>query len=369
MKILFLTSSLHTGGAERVATTLANAWVARGDQVTLMPTFSGGGQCFYTLNPGVGLVYLADLVPAKGKTFKQQIARLKALRGYIKSYRPDVIVSFLPHVNVAVILASLGLGIPTLICEHTDPFAFPLSSGIRLACKVAYPFADALMVLTDGIAAKYAEHGRFLPKVYVVPNPFFDQLMEINHDYGKNKKSRLLLGVGRLNDGKQFNIYINAFAKLAERYPDWSLRIAGEGPSRPELEQQIKLLGLENRISLPGINPAVQDELNAADVFALTSKYEGFPMVLLEAMAVGLPCVSFDCPSGPREMSKDGEVALLVPPNDEQGLTEALESLMTNADLREKLGQEARASVIARYSLPVILKKWDAIFDEMKVKR
>lgn len=366
---MLFTSSLNSGGAERVAVTLANAWTARGDQMTLMPTFSGGGECFYELSSKVNLVYLADLLTNKTKTLRNQINRLLVLRKFIKDEKPDVLVSFLPNVNVATVVASLGLGIPLIVCEHNEPFVFPISSALRLATKVAYPLADGLMVLTDGIAAKYAQYGWFLPKIHVVPNPFFGQLMDIVHDYNRDTETKWLIGAGTLNDRKQFGTYIRVFAKLAARYPQWNLRIVGDGPLRNELQQKIEEYGLQSRIDLPGITPSIQDELNAADIFALTSKNEGFPMVLLEAMAVGLPCVSFDCPSGPREMSMDGKVALLVPLNDEQELELALEKLMVDTNLRQSLGSQARVSVIERYSLPTILKKWDAIFDEIRVER
>jgi len=125
-KILLLVSSMGSGGAELVAATLVNGWVTRGDQVTLMPTFSGRGDCFYELSPKVRLVYLADLVPRRGRTWANQFARLRALRHFIATERPNVIVSFLSNVNVPAILASIGLGIPIIVCEHTDPFVMSI---------------------------------------------------------------------------------------------------------------------------------------------------------------------------------------------------------------------------------------------------
>ncbi|MDD5462878.1 MAG: glycosyltransferase family 4 protein [Methylococcales bacterium] len=367
MHILFLVSAMGSGGAERVAATLANAWTNRGNQVTLMPTFSGGGECFYELSPEVRLVYLADLVSSRVRTWVNQLDRLRALRRFIATERPDVIISFLSNVNVAAIIASVGLGVPVIVCEHNDPFAEPHPLLLRLACKLTYPFADILMVLTDGIASKYAAHGLFLPKIFVVPNPIFEQLMNVVHYSSNDAAKKRLLGIGRLEKQKHFDVLIKVFANLARRHADWSLRILGEGSLRTDLQQQIVDLGLDSRIELPGIVSAVINELVEADIFALTSRYEGFPMALLEAMAVGLPCVSFDCPSGPRELSLDGQVALLVPPNDEQALERALERLMVDADLRITLGSQARRSVIERYSLAIVLKQWDALFAEVGV--
>ena len=369
MKILLLTSSLNSGGAERVASTLVNAWTARGDQVILMPTFSGRRECFYELSPDVRLIYLADLISSQVRTWANNIVRLRALRRFMAIERSDVIISFLPNVNVATIIASVGLGIPVIVCEHTDPFSAPAPRLLRLACKFTYPLADTLTVLTDGIANKYAAHGLFLPRIRVMPNPIFEQLIKVIH-YGSNDvATKRLLGIGRLVDGKQFSLLIRIFANLANRHTQWFLRIVGEGPLHADLQQQIADLGLESRIKLPGAISAIENELVEADIFVLASKYEGFPMALLEAMAVGLPCVSFDCASGPREISMDGQVALLVPLNDEQALELALERLMLDADLRQTLGDQARASVIERFALDKILEQWDLLFKEIGIQR
>lgn len=367
MRILLLTSSMNSGGAERVASTLANAWCTRGDQVTLMPTFSGGGECFYKLSPNVRLVYLANLVSSRTRTFVNQLARLRALRQFIATERPDVIVSFLANVNVATIAASVGLGIPVAVCERVDPFALPRSNLLRLACRFAYPIADALMVQTHAVATKYASTGWSLRRVRVIPNPVPGQMLDIQ-PHGSVEEKKRLISVGRLAEQKQFGMLIKVFASLARHNASWSLRIVGEGPLRSALQRQIVELGLEGRVELPGRIMNIGEELAGADAFVLTSEYEGFPNALLEAMAVGLPCVTFDCPSGPREMSMDGLVALLVPLNDEQALGNALERLMSDADLRQSLGSEARASVIERFALDKVLEQWDSLFEEVGVK-
>jgi glycosyltransferase involved in cell wall biosynthesis len=202
-----------------------------------------------------------------------------------------------------------------------------------------------------------------------MPNPIPEQMMNIVHRGSHDFATRRLLGVGRLADQKQFNVLIRVFASLANRHSLWSLRILGEGPLRADLQRQIAELGLESRIKLAGVTSAIENEFVEADIFALTSKYEGFGMVLVEAMTVGLPCVTFDCPSGPREISMDGQVALLVTLNDEQALELALERLMVDADLRKTLGSQARASVIERFSLAKIIEQWDLLFQELGIQR
>src|SRR5262249_27398912 len=152
--ILLLLSSMGGGGAERVAGSLANAWEARGDRVTLMPTFSVRETCFYRLSPGVKLVYLADLVSTRRRTFVNQRPRLRALRRFVAATRPRVVVSFLLNVNVAAVLADIGLRVPIVVCERSDPFHTPTSRLLKLARRCTYPFADALVVQTRAVAAK-----------------------------------------------------------------------------------------------------------------------------------------------------------------------------------------------------------------------
>ncbi|MCK5214490.1 MAG: glycosyltransferase family 4 protein [Candidatus Omnitrophica bacterium] len=368
MRILFLISSMHSGGAERVASTLANAWAARGDEVILMPTFSGRGECFYPLSQEIRLVYLADLVSSRVRTLWNRLARLLALRRFISSERPDVIVSFLPNVNVAAVLASIGFGIPVIVCERSDSFVMRGSHLDRRMSRLTYPFASGLVVQTQVLARKYVSSGQALRMVRVIPNPITRQIIDTQHNVGHARTKRIL-SVGRLVDQKQFDVLIKAFANLARIHPDWSLRIIGEGPLRAVLQKQIIDLGLEDRIELPGRSTTIGEEFAAADIFAFTSSCEGFPNALLEAMAVGVPCVTFDCPCGPREISLDGQVALLVPPNDERDLGLAMERLMVDADLRSSLGARARSSVIERFSLDNILKQWDELFKELGVKR
>ncbi len=362
-----LTSSMSSGGAERVACILANAWASRGDQVTLIPTFSGGGECFYALSPSVRLIYLANLVPSRKRSFVNQISRLKALRRFLIAERPDVIVSFLSNVNVAVIVASAGLGIPVVVCERTDPFVCPTPLMLKITRRLTYPFADSLVVQTKAVANKFAKVNWNLRRVQVIPNPIPQQLLDMQIGSNGSGERRLLLAVGRLGEEKQFSVLIKVFSRLAQQHTNWVLRVVGEGPLRVALQQQIIDLDLGDRVEIPGRTANIGDELDRADIFVLTSRFEGFPNALLEAMAVGLSCVTFDCPSGPREMSMEGKVAMLVPLNDEHALGHALSRLMLDEELRQSLGKRARASVIERFSLDKVLEQWDSLFKELEI--
>ena len=273
----------------------------------------------------------------------------------------------LSNVNVAAIIASFGLGVPVIICERNDPFIAPRSNLMRFACRITYPFADVLIVQTQMVSDKYAALGWPLKRLLVIPNPVSDKMRSIQRPFGVTTTKRVL-SIGRLSEQKQFDILIKVFAKLAQRHADWSLRILGEGHLRVALQQQIKDLNLDGRVELAGRLTTIDEELVKADIFALTSLYEGFPNALLEAMALGLPCLSFDCPCGPREISMDGETALLVPLNDEEAFEHTLERLMLDADLRKNLGCQARVSVLDRFSLEKILEQWDLLFFKLRVE-
>lgn len=364
MKIILLTSSLESGGAERVATTLCNAWAERGDSVTLVATFSGGGgPLFYKMSADVELVFLAEVAGVQPKNAWGYARRLYALRRLISERNPDVVVSFLPNVNVAAVVSTALLRIPLIICERSDPSIYPYPRVWTSLCKLSYRFADMLAVQTDAVAAKVGAIYPGLNRVRTVPNPLPEGVGAVRAQPGGPR--RVLLSLGRLSEEKQVDRLLNAFAQLASSFPEWDLHIYGDGPTRPALERQISQTLPAGRAVLKGATSNPWSVMAAADAFVMVSAFEGFPNALLEAMGVGLPCVVFDCPSGPREISRDGKDALLVPLNDHDGLVAALAKLMGDAELRSALGRQARESVGNRYSLGEVLERWDQLFREV----
>lgn len=368
MKIILLVSSLGSGGAERVATTLCNAWAGRGDRVTLIPTFSGGGAPFYDVDSSVELVYLASQVRGHRFGGKNYLVRLRALRNMIVARRPDVVISFLPNVNIAALAATAFSGIPCIACERSDPTVQPLGRGWRMACKLFYRTADLVTVQTRAVAESIGKVYGGLRQVAVVPNPLPEGVLAVQRKLAETPR-QVLVSLGRLAEEKQVDLIIDTFAKLAPGYPTWDLHVHGDGPLKAQLAEQIENTGLGQRIRLMGRTDAPWETMAAADAFVAASSYEGFPNALLEAMGTGLPCVATDCPSGPREISRDGADALLVPAGNPAALESALARIMGDAALRKDLGSRARKSVMDRYSLPAVLKTWDAIFATLGVVR
>lgn len=365
MKIILLVSSMGSGGAERVAATLANAWSERGDDVTLVATFSKRGPCFYPLSDKVCFIHLADIVRGQSHGPFQYIARIKTLRSLIRDAGADVIISFLTNVNIMAIVASLGLKLPVIACEHNNPSADGRSMLWSLLCRFVYPKASLLTVLTDNIAASFKEMVPAAKHIAVVPNPLPNELLSQSYSPAEPGSRKRIVAVGRLNSQKQFDVLINAFSTLADRIEDVDLWIWGEGGERAALEAQVVRLGMTRRIFLPGNTPTPWSEMARARAFAVSSRFEGLPMALMESMALGVPCVSFDCPSGPRELTRDGRDGLLVPPGDADALIEALSRLLMDDALCEELGRRAAISVRERYGLHAVLPKWDLIFAQV----
>lgn len=371
MKIMMLVSSMHVGGAERVAATLVNAWAARGDSVSLVPTYSSKGTCFYHLSPSVELIWLADKAGTRAGGWKALFnlavfKRLSSLRRLIKEEQPDVVVSFLTNVNVAAILATRGLNVPLIVCERTNPAeARPLGMILRCLRYMLYPYSHMVMVQTEDAATSFEQMFPNVKRLGVVPNPVPHDLMEIaplDADALATTSRKRLIAMGRLVPEKQFDLLIDVFASIAPQHPDWDLWIWGEGAERNDLRARAAELDMNTRIFLPGSTAEPWAALTRGHGFVLSSSVEGFPNVLLEAMAVGLPCVTFDCPSGPREMTSNGQDALLVPPGDREALAEALSRMMGDADLREVLGARASTAVRRRYTIDKVLEQWDALF-------
>lgn len=375
MKIVFLVSSLGSGGAERVASTLSNAWVARGDQVTLVPTFSGGGKPFYELDPRVEVRFLADEIGGAARLGggKRYVQRLLALRQLIQQRQPNLVLSFLPNVNIAAVIATAFTGIPCIVSERSDPSMLPIGRFWSLACRALYRFADAVTVQTESVAERIGSIYSGLKRVAVMPNPLPADLEAQLPSAARRPAEttrHVLLSVGRLAPEKRTDLIIAAFARLAPRYPDWDLHLVGDGPLRAALQQQVEATGLPpERLRLLGRSAEPWLLMQQADAFVLASDYEGFPNALLEALALGLPAVSTDCRSGPREISENGQIASLVPPGDESALEQALSRLFSDPALRQQQGTAAALSVRRRYGLPVVLALWDALFNQVRQRR
>jgi glycosyltransferase involved in cell wall biosynthesis len=365
LKLALVIGSLGGGGAERVMATLANAWAAHAVDVTLI-TLHSRDHDKYTVSPAVARVELCKAGRSRNvlHALANNCSRIRRLRRAIVACKPDVVISFVDRTNMLTIIATAGLRLPVIVAEHTFAGAFALKGIWGRLQGPLYRRAETVVALT-GRGASCIEN-KFGCGVTVIPNPVpFPRETEASAvpdsaSGPRDRGRRTLLAVGRLVPLKGFDLLIEAFAQLAGLYPDWDLRILGEGDFRDALLQKAAALHISHRVSMPGFVSDVRANMRQSDLFALSSRYEGFPMALLEAMAEGLACVSFDCETGPRELIRHGENGWLVPANDVSALAEALGTLMQDADLRQHLGVRAR-EVTKIYSLPAVLDKWNAL--------
>jgi glycosyltransferase involved in cell wall biosynthesis len=364
MRLTLVIPSMERGGAERVMSILASSWAEKGHEVTLL-TLKREVKPAHELHPGVKLRNLGlTSEPAANSLLAafRQVARIRALRGAIRVSQPDLIISFMERTNVLVLVATRGLGVPVIVSERVDPRHYDIGrlwQGLR---RLTYRWAAAL-VCQSRTSLMWFEQ-RIKVKGRVIPNPVLALNERTTHPPLKNAEGRMMLAMGRLVDQKGFDLLLDAFGQLAARYPDWSLKILGDGPLRGELEARARALHLEHRAQFSGEVPDPFTVLRAADLFVLSSRFEGFPNALCEAMACGVAVVSFDCPSGPAEIVRHRIDGILVPPGDVSALIAALDLLMKDQDERDRLASRA-PEVVERFSRDKVLLLWEQLFEEV----
>jgi GalNAc-alpha-(1->4)-GalNAc-alpha-(1->3)-diNAcBac-PP-undecaprenol alpha-1,4-N-acetyl-D-galactosaminyltransferase len=362
MRLALVTASLGRGGAERVLSVLANAWVEQGKDVT-MCVLNRDDEAAYPLRAAIKVRNLRLPSDRSKNAFQAAARTLKkvlVLRSAIASLKPDVIVSFMDYANILTLLATRRLGIPVIVSERIDPSLYKIGSMWEFLRRRTYPAASAVVCQTQATLQRFQQ--KMPLRGCVIPNPVvMPYLTRSRSAQDQPERTYSIVAMGRLVPQKGFDLLINAFSQISERHSEWVLKIAGSGPLQQELQQQAAKLNLKHRVILTG---ALEDPfalLTAADLFVLSSRFEGFPNALCEAMACGLPVISFDCPAGPREIIRDGVDGLLVDPENVGALAEAMDTLMTNPAERARLASRA-IEIASRFSKADVLKMWDELF-------
>lgn len=363
MKLVLVISSLSSGGAERVLVLLARGLTQRGHQVTVV-TIYGEDSDFFRLPPGVNRVALGLGKDTVGLVAKLSAngRRLRALRRAIREARPDAVISLLAQTNVLALLATIGLRVPVVVSEHTDPRREPLPGAWQSLRRIAYRRAAKVVSVSADIDSYFdwiAPQRRA-----VIPNPVdFEELKQ----QGPGREwpwPHAAIAMGRLAPEKGFDLLIEAFAGLLdlERFADWGLVILGEGRLRGELESAVARAGLAGRVLLPGAIPSPGNTLKKADFFVLSSRWECLPMALIEAMACGLPVVATQCAASTAELVRPGQNGVLVPAEDVPALATAMAGLMEDPAKRHALGENAAASV-QPFALDRIVEAWERLLE------
>lgn len=348
---------------------MANYWAAKGEEVALI-TLASEGMDFYALHPGVRRAALGFSPKPSGpmEGLLANLRRVLSLRRSIRSSKPDVVISFVYRTNVLTLFATRGLGVPVVVCERTDPTRHAVGRGWLLLRRLLYPRADAVTVQTGGRAREWAERFVRRDRVRVIPNPVLPTPRSPRAAGNASSSARTVAAMGRLAPVKGFDLLIRSFAHLAPEHPGWFLTIIGEGAERSRLEALARDLGVAERVNLPGRADDPAKTLSPADFFVLSSRYEGFPNALLEAMSCGLPAVSFDCPSGPREIVRDGIDGVLVKNGDVDALATAMDRLMSDAAQRGRLASRA-PEVTERFGLEKVMGMWEDVLDSAVKRR
>jgi len=367
VKLLIFIHSLEGGGAERVTADLVNFWAERGWDITVLTMIKSEVDA-YRLDARAKRISLG--LDAQGSSLwrgiKNNILRVKSLRRVINQVQPDTVLSMMSNANVLLALASMGnKRYRTVGSEHIHPPCIPLGKTWELLRRFTYRYLDVVAALTDK-SALWLKENTSARQVVVIPNaalwpmpvnqPILDPSKWIDRE-------RCIIGVGRLVPQKGFDILIEIFKDLRCEFPDWSLLILGEGGDREKLESLIADNDLTACVKLPGRAGNIGDWYKAASLYVLSSRFEGFSNTLAEAMASGLPAISFDCDTGPSDIITDGVNGFLIPPGNILAMREAMRRLMRDEQLRNEMGQKA-IRVRAKFSLEAIMQKWSMVLFE-----
>lgn len=354
MKIDFYISSLSSGGAERVLTYLASNFAEKGHDVSIT-SFEKRPQ-FYEVDPEVALNRCDN---TKKNKILSILSDFSDMCKHTRKRKADVALSFLSRSNIMLVFAGLFSRTKTIVCDRNNLLRKYPKVVFYVSCLI-YAFSSAVCVQTNEIKKYYP---KFLQKkIFVLENPLDFDKMEKQCEGQSIEKEKTIISVGRLEDQKDFVTLIYAFEKISAVYPEWKLKIFGQGKNEEILSEIISNLDLDDRILLCGVTHTPFLEMKRSEIFVLSSYYEGFPNVLCEAMHAGLACISTDCECGPKELIQHGENGILTPIEEANTMSKKIAFLIENPDIRAKMGQKAMETT-ERLNMPTICEGW---FDMIK---
>lgn len=356
MKIDFYISSLSGGGAEKVLITIATQLAAAGHDTAII-SLEKRPQ-FYQVSQNVELIRCCN----RGKrAFIQDYLQVGK---HLKDRQADISVSFLSRCNWLLLLCSLWKNYKIIVCDRNNP----VREHSRLAFLVSnllYLRADRIVVQTSQIKSCYWK--RIRKKISVIENCIDTKSLEKQVPY-EVQREKVILSMGRLEKQKDFKTLIRAFSRICSDYPEWKVKIFGDGNMKEKLQKEIRTLGLEKRIILCGRTEKPFEEMCRASIFVLSSFYEGFPNVLCEALYAGDLCISSNCISGPAELIDHGKNGWLFPVGDQMALAEILKKVISMETRSDAFRKRARKSV-ERLHLEKNIADWEHLLMETAMSR
>lgn len=351
MKITLFCGGLNGGGAERIMCKLAN-FLCKSNEVTLIVMTEEEPCC--QLNENIKLIYL-DKNYQNANLFKKNITRYNRLKKFVKTSTTEIYVVFLPKTSIMLLHLKKYTKVPMIFSERANYISY--SKIIQFFIRITFKNADGAVFQTENAQNDYKNIIK--KSSIIIPNA-------IDYDFSSliiREKEKVIMGIGRLNIQKNFKLLINAFSKICDKYKDYRLEIYGQGKEKDNLIQQIEMLGLANRVFLKGYTDKLMEKLKNASIFVLSSDFEGMPNALIEAMALGLPCISTDCGGGgARALIEDGKNGFLIPVQDEKVMSEKMDIILSNEKIAEDLGSEAK-KIREKLSPKKIYGKWEGYIE------
>ena len=362
--IAFYIGGLCIGGAERVICNLAEYFYSEGYRVTMVTKARDEKE--YDLNPRIRRI-IADITPEEetGSRIHNLLARINKLRRIWKEVKPDVIVSFIRKNNLMAIASAVPLGIPVVVSVRSAPERELMGFGFKTISFLLFRMAAGVVLQTREAYDFFP--GYIRAKAVVLPNSINPEFLKASEELetqgdGSSTNSvrkKKIITVGRIDDNKNQKLLVDAYVRIAMQYPDWSLELVGDGSGKKSLEEYVLTLPCKDRINFTGAVDDVAKRMSEASIFVLPSKIEGMPNALIEAMVMGMACISTDCPcGGPRDLiAADESNGVLVPVDNADAMAMALKRLITNDILRESMGDNAK-KIINTLHPDAVNKQW-----------
>ncbi|WP_136465438.1 glycosyltransferase family 4 protein [Flagellimonas onchidii] len=355
MKIDFIIGSMIGGGAERVVSLLANYFAQNGHRVRVI-TFYGDDA--YDFHPDIKRI----------RFHKKAIINYASFRGFFsllsfyfrKKNRPDYVSTHIGMVGYATIIPTKLYGIKSVVSEHFNHLHQPSTLPIKFLWHVLFRLPNAITVLTKFDLPFFKKINQ---NTVIMENPCS---FVINSNAPKTRE-RTIVAAGNLDRyvHKGFDNLLDIVHEVFKTHPDWNLKIVGGGEiGMPPLVEKAKKLGLENKVEFSGFRKDVKEIMAKSDIYILTSRYEGLPMVLIEAMSQGMACIAYDCVSGPSEIIDDGKNGILVSDQNKEEMIQKLGELIDNEKLRESLRANTVKS-LDKFSLENVGKKWENLLSNL----